>query len=347
MAITTIEDLREHLQWAIELEHSTMPPYMCALYSLKPGTNQEVAEVLTSVVIEEMLHMTLAANLLNAVGGSPVLDRPGFIPSYPTCLPHSAESFVVPLAPFTPDTLAVFMKIEKPEEHDAPPEDDHYHTIGQFYRAIEDGFRSLCGSLGERAVFTGDGSRQITPDAFDYTGSGRIIAVTDLASALAAIEEIEEQGEGLKHTEVWDGDRDMFHPVREEVAHYFRFVEVRDGRWFQRGDTPASGPTGDPFAVDWTAVYPVKPGCRTQDCPDGSSLRERMVLFNATYCGLLRDLQRAFNGDPWHLYAAMPAMLTLRTLARELMQTPVGDGPQTACPSFEYVAAAQFPPATC
>ncbi len=34
------------------------------------------------------------------------------------------------------------------------------------------------------------------------------------------------------------------------------------------------------------------------------------------------------------------------TLARELMQTPVGDGPQTACPSFEYVAAAQFPPAT-
>ncbi|MEO8337927.1 MAG: ferritin-like domain-containing protein, partial [bacterium] len=32
MAIDTIEDLRTHLQWAIEIEHSIIPPYMCALY---------------------------------------------------------------------------------------------------------------------------------------------------------------------------------------------------------------------------------------------------------------------------------------------------------------------------
>ena len=30
----SLDGLREHLQWAIELEHSTIPPYMCALYSL-------------------------------------------------------------------------------------------------------------------------------------------------------------------------------------------------------------------------------------------------------------------------------------------------------------------------
>ena len=68
--------------------------------------------------------------------------------------------------------------------------------------------------------------------------------VYDLASALAAIDEIEDQGEGLRHDEVWDGDRDMFHPERDEVAHYFRFVEITQGRLFQRGDTPQSGPTG-------------------------------------------------------------------------------------------------------
>jgi hypothetical protein len=27
--IATLESLREHLQWAIELEHFTLPPYLC------------------------------------------------------------------------------------------------------------------------------------------------------------------------------------------------------------------------------------------------------------------------------------------------------------------------------
>ena len=86
MAIATVEDLRQHLQWAIELEHSTLPPYLTALYSIKDGTNQEAVEVIHSVFIEEMLHLTLAANILNAVGGAPNLDYPGIMPSYPTFL---------------------------------------------------------------------------------------------------------------------------------------------------------------------------------------------------------------------------------------------------------------------
>ena len=92
MPVTTLEELREHLQWALELEHATLPPYLCALYSIKPGTNQAAVGVITSVFIEEMLHMTLVANVLNAVGGTPVLDKPDFIPRYPTFLPHSANA---------------------------------------------------------------------------------------------------------------------------------------------------------------------------------------------------------------------------------------------------------------
>jgi len=68
------------LQNAIELEHSTIPPYLYALYSLAPGANKEVAEIIESVVIEEMLHITLASNVLNALGGTPVLDRPDGVP---------------------------------------------------------------------------------------------------------------------------------------------------------------------------------------------------------------------------------------------------------------------------
>jgi hypothetical protein len=29
--IDTLDSLREHLQWAIDLEHATLPPYLCAL----------------------------------------------------------------------------------------------------------------------------------------------------------------------------------------------------------------------------------------------------------------------------------------------------------------------------
>ena len=54
-----------------------------------------------------------------------------------------------------------------------------------------------------------------------------------------------EQGEGAAHVEVWDGDHDDIHPDRDQVAHYYRFQELKPGRRYRRGDTPQSGPTGD------------------------------------------------------------------------------------------------------
>ena len=81
--IKTLDSLRSHLQTALEVELSTVPPYLCALYSIKPGANPESSRLIRSVVMEEMLHMTLVANLLNAVGGKPV---PAILQScnYPT-----------------------------------------------------------------------------------------------------------------------------------------------------------------------------------------------------------------------------------------------------------------------
>src|SRR5437588_10510384 len=108
--IRTLEDLRQHLQVAIELEHSTIPPYLCALYSIKEGKKTEAAKVIKSVLLEEMLHMTLAANVLNAIGGKPAVDHPEFIPNYPTTLPHSAGKFKVNLAKFSPATIETFLK---------------------------------------------------------------------------------------------------------------------------------------------------------------------------------------------------------------------------------------------
>jgi CDGSH-type Zn-finger protein len=337
MPITTLDDLRRHLQWAIALEHATLPPYMCALYSIVPGSNREASAAIASVLIEEMLHMTLAANVLNAIGGVPVLDAPDFVARYPAYLPHSANAFLVPLSRLSPATVETFMKIEKPEGPNAPAESDRFDTIGQFYRAIEDALTALCGALGERQVFSGDPARQVTPQSLDYGGSGRVVAVYDLASALAAIDEIEEQGEGLKHDEVWDGDRDMFHPERDEVAHYFRYQAILRGRSYRRGDTPASGPTGAPIEVDWAAVYPMRDNPSEADFPAGSPIRTAMRAFNLVYSDLLRALQRAFNGEPSRLAMTMAAMYELKSRARTLMQMPTGDGTTTAGPSFEYV----------
>lgn len=221
--ITSLEGLREHLQWAIELEHSTIPPYLCALYSIEPGHNLEAAEVLGSVLVEEMLHLALAANLLNAVGGRPRLAIPELLPGYPRPLPHGDRSFQISLLRFGPEAIEMFLRIEQPSPMGAPPEDDNYQTIAQFYEAIRRGIQELSTSLSESNIFCGDPTRQIT-DQHIYSGGGRIIEVRDLSSALLALNEIVEQGEGANHDQVWDGDVDVCHPERDQVAHYYRFL---------------------------------------------------------------------------------------------------------------------------
>lgn len=335
-AIDTLDDLRRHLQWAIELEHSTIPPYLCALYSLDPDRNAEATHVVSTVLEEEMLHLALAANLLNAVGGAPRLDTPELLPAYPHPLPHGDRSVHVQLAPFGPDALELFLRIEKPASVDDPPMAEQYRTIGQFYAAIQAGFRKVCDQLGEAEVFSGDPERQI--DGFHLRGGGgKTVAVHDLKSAEAALGEIVEQGEGAARTDVWDGDRDVFHPERNEVAHYYRFQELKLGRRYRTGDTPQSGPTGEEIKVDLDGVLPMRHNPRTADYPEGSPVRVAQEKFNQAYSLLLYQLEQAFNGEQDQLHDAIGTMFRLRTQAVALMTMPSGDGRTTAGPAFEYV----------
>jgi Ferritin-like len=48
VATDSPEALRQHLQWALELEHSTIPPFLCALYSMREAANPEAAELVRS-----------------------------------------------------------------------------------------------------------------------------------------------------------------------------------------------------------------------------------------------------------------------------------------------------------
>jgi hypothetical protein len=263
------------------------------------------------------------------------------LPGYPRCLPHGDCSFEVPLLPFGREALEVFLKIEQPAARSDRPESDRYETIGQFYGAIRDGLSALCEDLGEPRVFCGDLARQIANAPFP--GGGRIITVDGLASALAGLAEIVEQGEGAKHVEVWDGDHDDIHPDREQVAHYYRFQELRLGRRYRCGDTPQSGPTGDAIAIDWNGVRPMRPNPRTTDHAPGSAIRGAQEQFNDSYCAILRLLDQAFNGSPQTLRTAIGSMYRLKAQAQALMEMPTEDGMTTAGPTFEYVPSEDDP----
>lgn len=334
--IDDVHSLREHLQCAVELEHATLPPYLCALYSLDRNRNPVAFEVLLSVFVEEMLHLTLAANLLNAVGGRPRLDAPRMLEGHPRPLPHGDPTLEISLLPFGIDALRQFARIERPAPIGARAQGDRYETISQFYDAIRQGLIALCERSGETTIFRGHPARQVT-DAFSYGGSGRVIAVEGLTSALTALDEIVEQGEGASPADVWDHDRDMFHPERAEVGHYYRIHELVTGRRYQAGDTPATGPTGEPIAMDWEGVRPMRPDQRVDDQPPGAPIRQRQEAFNAAYCALLAQLDQAFAGHPEMLDEAVGAMYGLKADAEALMQMPIAGGQAVAGPTFEWV----------
>lgn len=337
LRIRSVHQLRHHLQTAIEIEHSTIPAYLTALYSIQEGSNPEASAIIHSVVMEEMLHLVLAANVLNAIGGHPVVNRPRLVPEYPTPLPHSDKSFQVHLAKFSPDTIDTFLRIELPTSPDTPPEFRGYSTIGQFYAAVEDGLKVLSA---EDDIFTGDRAHQVTPEHY-YGGGGEVIVVggatkeAALESALLALHEIVGQGEGVMQS-IFDGDHVLF-GEEVELAHYFRFNEIAQQRRYKAGDTPSSGPTGRPLAVDYDKVHNMRPDPKMADYPVGSALYQRSREFNVAYTGLLNVLHDALNGRPGLLRSSIPRMYDLRYRATALMQMPLPDSDQMAGPSFELI----------
>jgi hypothetical protein len=347
--ITSVAELHRHLHAAMQLEHATIPPYLTALYSIRPGTNGEAFRVIRAVVVEEMLHLTLAANILNAVGGTPDLTVADFVPRYPAFLPDGETDFQVDLRAFSPAAIDTFLKIERPARphdasrprvvkrtrragslraaHIADDSEEHFFSIGEFYEDISEGLAVLDAELGKdgKTLFTGDPARQITPDYY-YSGGGELHVVTDLASAQAAIRLIAEQGEG-----VGGGIFDF----EDEISHFYRFQQLTLGRFYVPGDTPGA-PSGGEVQVDWNAVYPVKTNARVADLGDGSEVQAAAVAFNDYYRGFLGLLTRTFTGEPQLFIEAVGEMFRLKELALQLMRTPLDEAGTThAAPSFE------------
>jgi hypothetical protein len=346
--IKTLDDLHNYLHAAMQLEHATIPPYLMALYTIHPGTNSDAYHVIRVVVVEEMLHLTLAANLLNAVGGTPDLTRAGFVPRYPAYLPDGEDDFKVDVQRFSRAAVETFLKIERPGK--APHEDArvrrkprgahtrlaaathadtemHFYSIGEFYEEIRRGIEFLHGEAVKagNTLFVGDPRRQAGPEYY-YSGGGALTAVTDLETATEAIRLISEQGEGLGGR-IFDTER--------ELAHYYRFQQLLLGRYYQAGDKH-DHPTGPPLKVDWDAVYPVKANARLEDYPEGSELRAAAVEFNEFYGDFLTLLTEAYTGQPNLLLEAVPYMFRIRDKLARLIHNPIpGVDGVNAAPTFD------------
>ena len=207
--ITSLGDLQDALQTAMRLEFSTIPPYLCAQWSINNDPNG-VADMLGDIVLQEMYHFALAGNMLTAIGGVPSIANAAFVPSYPTnVLPGGIpEKLAVDLKPFTPDQSQVFMQIEYPEFPPiafaaGPP------TIGAFYNTIADGFTTV--------------NPPINLNAF-AVNSGEATPIKSVADALVAISLIQGEGEGTV------GSPDQPPAGNKTFAHYYVFKEIFTGK---------------------------------------------------------------------------------------------------------------------
>ena len=286
---------------AAELEHGIMCQYLFAAFTLKQDegeglTPEELAaarrwrKVISHVATQEMLHLALVQNLLSAIGAAPHLSRPNF--------PHPASHYPagvhLALLPFGEQALRHFMFLERPEgmdlndgdglaafghavphmmASDIVPRGQDFATVGHMYRSIEAGFAHLCAKFGEKWLFVGPPRAQATQQHFRWP---ELVAVTDLASAQRAIDEILEQGEGPRGH--W------------ESAHFGQFVSILDefeqAREANRGLVPAR------------LVLPVnvRPCDRDVEVPlsDDPVTAKVMDLFNVAYEILLQIFERFF-----------------------------------------------------
>lgn len=326
----TPEGLYGALQLAIELEHSTIPPYLYALYSLDPARNASIYTLILSIVQEEMLHMSLACNILNAIGGKPVIDRAKFIPRYPGPLPGSVEQgLIVGLSGFTkPLVKCTFMVIEEPEDPLNFPVREGMlaaaprQTIGEFYDRIE---KEIIEISKHRNIFTGDRRKQLT------AGFADLIAVTDVDSAVQAINLIVEQGEGTTTSPL---------DPQDLPAHYYRFAEIYYGKKLIRNLNPRPGEPafvygGEPIPFDPQGVTPLVTNPKASQYPAGSQAADTNNNFNFTYTSMLKSLHHVFNGQPDRIAPAVQLMESMMLQARYLMTTEVSSG-LYAGPSFEY-----------
>ena len=324
-----LQELKKRIQLAIELELFTIPLYLTGVWSLKldaSDTTGDIRSLIMQVALQEMLHMGLMCNLLVAVGGKPVLNHPDHLPRYPNFPPGIDLPQPVKLEPFSRPTLNTFLRIEHPQHAPikipvlraaavgAPA--PKFKTIGDFYDSLKAG-------LVHATAFNATG--QLTTS---FGNGDALTTITSRADAEAAIALIKEQGEG-------NSSSPAAGPTSAELAHYYRFLQIKDGRKFvkQPNGTFKQDPSQPlPFPTP-AEIYPM-----------AAPLADD--TFDAAYSHVVQLLHDAWNqGLPTSLINAVLAMSGLEAPAIALMQKPrVPNSGGNYGPAFLWHTAPIHPP---
>jgi hypothetical protein len=270
----TMPDLHRHLQYAVDLELFTIPFYLSAMHSIKisskelaafdkdpdahkSNVNYNAYSLIRSVVIEEMLHLELAANLNKVMRQIPLVSPAaynynGTVPHINEAMDHIPPVLKASLSPadfkIGPCDLAkvnAMALVELPEDRtgltpDLQPSTTEYGSIGLLYDAVHYGIDQLWGQLVSDIVlpqltaqFTGDFAEQHLSFNPDHpTGFSETIISKD--DAFNAIQAIVEQGEGAgAGTTIASPDRPITPAASDPgfydpaSSHYQKFLDVK------------------------------------------------------------------------------------------------------------------------
>ena len=360
------------LSEAAELEHLLACSYLFGAYSLKTGSDEGLSQLeldavrswkqsIIAVAVEEMLHICLVSNLLTSIGGAPNLHRPNL----PQMARYYPTDIQLDLAPFNEETIRHFAFLERPEdsyEEDAPRyreaaeraagirttarqesvfdelgivgRPQGYKTVGELYRGIEYGFRELAASLGEEALFIGPKHAQATQEQVHFAG---LEPVTDLPSALGAIQTIVEQGEGLR--------------AEREGTHYWRFIEIEKQYSQLRNARPGFAPARPVLSNPYSRLPTDSPAVNLLDDPRSIAVCD---LFNGIYEVMVQLLMRFFarggesDAESGSLIDAAVSLMWggLAPVADQLTRLPAGSlhPGMNAGPSFQFFRSTQLLP---
>ena len=326
--LDTLDDAYALLQTAIGVEFGTLPPYLYALFSIPPGKNAEAVARIRSVMLQEMVHMCLACNILNALGGAPTLTPPIYPGPLPGDIGPHGKPLDIHLLPLSRDAMEQAMKIEEPEKVPDFPvlkatlaAAPQAMTIGQFYTALDAFLQTLPAEAWHA------NRNQITDDQFF---AGQIFAVNDYADANRAITLIVSEGEGAP-----DNPLDF----QNDIAHFYRFGEVFYDRVLTKAPGTEKGYTWgpEPLGVDWDAVFPAicNPG-KHDFSKDPPAAQAAQAACDAAYAVMVEELQRAVSGEPARMGNAAQAMFDLRMAMLVAFKTPLADPTKVSGPTFRY-----------
>ncbi|WPD24458.1 MAG: ferritin-like domain-containing protein [Candidatus Electrothrix scaldis] len=226
--IWTKELVQAHAQAAVAVEFYTLPFYITALCSIKEE-QCEAVQIIHSVIMEEMLHLQLAANLCLALDTVPNFKPPQYGSDIPYICPYNPETgeccfLNATLGPMNDTTLDTMLDIETPEQAQLRKDVNHtqpkypYHSIGEMYDALVVGINRV-------------GTKQFSWDTkyqqSQWDKQNFCQTIDSYQKAQDAIQAIVNQGEGHLFNE------DLAPPPWTEknfpVPPYYRFASNPEG----------------------------------------------------------------------------------------------------------------------